>query len=135
VNGETIGTVYIQRLDEVVPGQPSRYLVEVEYKGELRKTEVEHDYDDGALVLISKALAAVNTQPPRCRAISGSRRCTLASDHPEGPWFPGENGHIYDEPSPVEEVLSRPRGSCSHGIPWNDMPLSHYAMEHKTDHP
>lgn len=45
----------------MIPGRPSRYKVEVEYKGELKRTEVLHEYDDGALILIAKALDAITT--------------------------------------------------------------------------
>lgn len=60
VNGQPIGSVYIRRLHELVPGEASNYTVETNYPiGEVRTTTVLHDYDDGALVLIQKALAEI----------------------------------------------------------------------------
>lgn len=61
VNGRPIGYVKIRRLHALVQGQPSEYEVNVEYpmhEGH-PTTRVLHDYDDGALVLIQKALANV----------------------------------------------------------------------------
>lgn len=61
VNGDRIGAVVIIRRNRVVvPGEESTYTVEVEYPpGELHRTEITHDYDDGALVLLNKALSAI----------------------------------------------------------------------------
>ena len=64
VNGASIGGVYIQRQGAVTPGQPSEYLVEVIYPlGTTRRTTVLHNYEDGALVLIRKALEALEEAP------------------------------------------------------------------------
>lgn len=58
VNGESIGVVYVQRLT-LAPGL-CRYRVEAEHPlGEVRMVEVEHEYDEGALVLVAKALLAI----------------------------------------------------------------------------
>lgn len=61
VNGERIGFVYIRRHGLVNVCAGSTYECEVEYPtGVTRRAIVTHNYDDGALVLIQKALAAVN---------------------------------------------------------------------------
>lgn len=69
VNYETIGTVYIRRLNQVRTAEPSEYEYTVELNGEIQKGNVEHLYRDGALVLIAKVLddahALVNPDVPR----------------------------------------------------------------------
>ena len=66
VNNAPIGNVYIRRQHELIPGQASKYEVNVDYDGKTSRVTVYHHYDDGALVLIAKALEAVNeTRAPR----------------------------------------------------------------------
>lgn len=62
VNNQPVGIIYIQRLNrDVVPGEPSLYDVQIRYPvGVEHSARVEHLYEDGALVLIRKALEAVD---------------------------------------------------------------------------
>lgn len=60
VNGKAIGAVMIQRRHPLVDGEPSEYGVVAECPiGEVLQATVMHHYDDGALVLIRKALVAI----------------------------------------------------------------------------
>lgn len=60
VNHDIVGQVYIQRTEKL-DGRSTAYTyrVGVDYRGEHRSTEVTHYYQDGALVLVRKALQAI----------------------------------------------------------------------------
>jgi len=67
INGAAIGNVVITRQHDLIPGQSSTYAVRVrvdrqppaEVGSDTYEVTVQHLYEDGALVLIQKALAAV----------------------------------------------------------------------------
>lgn len=61
INQTMIGEVHIQRLHAVPPDGLCMYQVTTIHNGILRQSHVEHNYHDGALVLIRKALTAVET--------------------------------------------------------------------------
>lgn len=65
VNADVIGTVYIQRLNGG-PGEWCLYNVIVEQPpGVVTTVEMSHHYDDGALVLIRKAIEAAELERVR----------------------------------------------------------------------
>ena len=59
VNNSSIGNVFITRQHDLIPGEPSEYKVLVDLNDNTFHVRVSHRYEDGALVLITKALAAV----------------------------------------------------------------------------
>lgn len=59
VNRDWIGEVEIRRLGSVGLDGIGTYTVSVVYKGRMHHAEIKHRYDDGAIILIRKALAAV----------------------------------------------------------------------------
>lgn len=81
VNGNAIGLVYIQRLEEVGPDGLARYTATVRYREQERTIELVHAYVDGALVLVRKALQAIEEMdsPPRFTC----PRCGKVSAHPK----------------------------------------------------
>lgn len=66
VNNKAVGFVEILR-DAEAPHRPHRddvcaYTVRIRYNGTVHEAEVKHRYGDGALVLLSKAFAAVTEE-------------------------------------------------------------------------
>lgn len=66
VNNKSIGFIEIQRNDDE-PLRPQRdticgYTVRVRHDSKVTQAEVKHRYGDGALVLLEKALAAINAE-------------------------------------------------------------------------
>lgn len=59
VNDNPIGNVVITRQHDLIPGQSSTYKVTANLVNETYDVTVQHLYEDGALVLIQKALAGV----------------------------------------------------------------------------
>ena len=59
VNNSPIGNVFIRRQHDLTPDRWSQYTVKVDINDERYEVTVRHCYDDGALVLISKALEAI----------------------------------------------------------------------------
>lgn len=65
VNHKWIGEVEIRRLGSVDLDGIGTYEVSVVYKGKLHKAVVKHRYDDGAIILIRKALLLVEADTIR----------------------------------------------------------------------
>ena len=66
VNNKAIGFIEIQRNDNE-PLRPHRdtvcsYTVRVRHNSQTTEVEVKHRYGDGALVLLEKALTAINAE-------------------------------------------------------------------------